>query len=379
MSHDPIQLDVLVLGDDLPAAAVVLLLREKSRLHVGQASVPGHVSPDRLTWVNPSLFNLHPALASLRKSVPWAQVHGMEFFDATAGRRALWREPHAVVLTSSAKEIAEQARALLAQEEVRQWRPKRLAIAGADDQSVRLTLDDQPVQARLLILSNPLPLPQRQKLAIDADWPPGVLHRRSWIRLPLTRRATAEAEPLIAACLNLDEAGARGWLLPGPSHMELAVDRPLQRAQSASMEPLLKQWADLLREQHILTNGNGKFPSKSIQSVDLPLAGALSREPIAKQTLLIGSAGGFISAWGGEVFPGVASAVAAAAVAKKALRETHLQDALQPYRSKWRTTLGDYLRPLEQELPLLMPLVFRTPAIGRRLAEAILLGQNLVR
>jgi hypothetical protein len=379
MPSTPIQLDVLVLGDDLPAAAAVLLLREKSRLRVGQASVPGHAPPDRLTWVNPNLFNLHPALANLRKSIPWAQVHGMEFFDATAGRRSHWREPHAVVLTSSIRQIAEQARALLAKQNVPQWLPKRLAIAGADDQSVRLALDDQPVQARLLIVSTPLQPHQRQKLGIEADWPPGVLYRRSWIRLPFARRATTDDAPLIAACLNLDEAGARGWLLPGPSHIELAVDRPLHRVQSASMEPLLKQWANLLREQNILKNSNGKFPSKSIQSVDLPLAGALSREPIAKQTLLIGSAGGFISAWGGEIFPGVASAVAAAAVAKKALRETHLQDALQPYRSKWRTALGEYLRPLEQDLPLLMPLVYRTPAIGRRLAEAILLGQNLVR
>jgi N-acyl-D-aspartate/D-glutamate deacylase len=36
------------------------------------------------------------------------------------------------------------------------------------------------------------------------------------------------------------------------------------------------------------------------------------------------------------------------AILRKALKEKHLQDALQPYRQKWGTTLGEYLTHLEK-------------------------------
>jgi hypothetical protein len=64
---------------------------------------------------------------------------------------------------------------------------------------------------------------------------------------------------------------------------------------------------------------------------------------------------------------------------KKALREPHLQDALNPYRQKWRTTLGDYLRGPHQNLRFLLPLVYRNPVMTTRLAEAILLSKSVVR
>ncbi len=379
MPDEPVQLDVLVLGDDLPAALAVLLLQEKSRLRVGQASVPGYAPADRLTWVHPRLFELHASLGSLRKAVDWTGVHGTDFVNARQEQRAPWRAPKPVVLTASTQQIAEAGRVLLGKQKVRQWRPRRLEIVGLSEQGAQLMLDHQIVRARLLILSTPLPPPQQRTLGLEADWSGEVAYRRAWLRLPTGRLGEKGDSSLIETSLNLAEPEVRGWLIPHASHLELAVDCPLRRPQSASMEPLLQRWSQLLREREVLKNGNGKFPSKSIQWTDLPLAGALDREPIGKHTLLIGLAGGFVSAWGGQVYPGVVSTLAAAAVAKKALREPHLQDALQPYRSKWRAGLGEYLRGLEQDLPLLMPLVYGKPSIARRLGEAILLGENLVR
>ena len=64
---------------------------------------------------------------------------------------------------------------------------------------------------------------------------------------------------------------------------------------------------------------------------------------------------------------------------KKALKEPHLQDALQPYRHHWRTTLGDYLRGPQQNFRFLLPLVYRNQVMTTRLTEAILLGKSVVR
>jgi hypothetical protein len=66
-------------------------------------------------------------------------------------------------------------------------------------------------------------------------------------------------------------------------------------------------------------------------------------------------------------------------VIKRALKEKHLQDALNPYRQKWRTTLGDYLRGPHQNLRFLLPLVYRNPTMTARLVEAILLSKSVVR
>ena len=100
---------------------------------------------------------------------------------------------------------------------------------------------------------------------------------------------------------------------------------------------------------------------------------------LANRTLLIGPAGGFYSATGEDIYPNCWSAVFAAEILKKALREPHLQDALQSYRHKWRTTLGDYLRGPQQNLRYLLPLVYRNQRMTDRIAEAILWGKSVVR
>jgi hypothetical protein len=113
--------------------------------------------------------------------------------------------------------------------------------------------------------------------------------------------------------------------------------------------------------------------------MDLPLAGALAHEGLANRTLLVGPAGGFYSASGEDIYPNVWSGLFAAAAIKAAWKETHLQDALHPYRQKWRTTLGDYLRGPQQNLRFLLPLVYRNQVMTTRLSEAILLGKGMVR
>jgi hypothetical protein len=69
----------------------------------------------------------------------------------------------------------------------------------------------------------------------------------------------------------------------------------------------------------------------------------------------------------------------AADAAKRALKERHVQDALQSSRQKWGATLGDYLRGPQQNLRFLLPLVYRNKMMTARLAEAILFGKSVVR
>jgi flavin-dependent dehydrogenase len=178
--------------------------------------------------------------------------------------------------------------------------------------------------------------------------------------------------------LNLNEMLCWAWLLPGPKSVQLAVEQPIDSLSRARPADLLAQWVEVLRRNEVL-NGKPDVPLDSAQSIDLPLAGALAHEGVANRTLLVGPAGGFYSACTEDIYPNCWSALYAADAAKKALKETHLQDALQPYRHKWRTTLGDYLRGPQQNLRFLLPLVYRNQVMTTRLTESILLGKSVVR
>ena len=97
------------------------------------------------------------------------------------------------------------------------------------------------------------------------------------------------------------------------------------------------------------------------------------------RTLLFGPAGGFYTACLEDVYPNCWSATFAVDAVRKALKEPHLQDALQPYRQKWGTTLGEYLRGPQQNLRFLLPLVYRNPVMTARMGESILQGKSVVR
>jgi flavin-dependent dehydrogenase len=140
----------------------------------------------------------------------------------------------------------------------------------------------------------------------------------------------------------------------------------------------MQKWAEVLRKHGILKPA-GAIPLDRIETLDLPAAGALTREIVANRTLLFGPAGGFYSACLEDMYPNCWSAVFAVKAVREALSQTHLQDALQPYRQSWGTTLGEYLRGPQQNLRFLLPLVYRNPVMAQRMAESILLGKSVAR
>ena len=98
---------------------------------------------------------------------------------------------------------------------------------------------------------------------------------------------------------------------------------------------------------------------------------------LTKRTLLVGTAGGFVSAMTGQTLdPSVRSAMVAAAIAEKALKSRQPQDVLAAYKSQWRDKLADRIRPTGTSLQMLMPMVLANKAMTRRFARAFLYGEN---
>ena len=87
--------------------------------------------------------------------------------------------------------------------------------------------------------------------------------------------------------------------------------------------------SDITQKKHGVLRSTDNLPIDEAKSMDCPVAGASSREGVASRTLLLGPAGGFYSASSEDVYPNCWSAVFAADAMRKALKEPHLQDALQ--------------------------------------------------
>jgi len=98
---------------------------------------------------------------------------------------------------------------------------------------------------------------------------------------------------------------------------------------------------------------------------------------VGKRALLIGDAGGFVSAFSNEgLYPAMKSGWVAADTAAAALAAPVFQDELASYSARWRAELADYLRMPNTDLALLTPLVFNNPQMSARVARAFLLGQQ---
>jgi len=237
----------------------------------------------------------------------------------------------------------------------------------------------------MLVLAGMPDEAHRRVLGLPDGWGADIVHRYTFVKLPARstgsgqgRWADLGSRPVIPMSLNLREMLFWAWLLPGEKGMQLAVEQPVETLGQVKPAELLSHWANVLRAHQVLT-ATEQLPMDEAQSIDLPLTGALAHEGLANRTLLIGPAGGFFSATSEDIYPNCWSALFAADAVKRALKEVHLQDALQPYRHKWRTTLGDYLRGPQQNLRFLLPLVYRNQVMTTRLTESILLGKSVVR
>ena len=371
--------DVLVLGEHPATYLAAALTRHKSKVHVLHATIPGQEPTDRLVILNPEFFSLHPLLEGLRRKLDLVSVYGVQFLSDDPNVRSEYRSKSALAFVASYKDVRSAMMALAKAEGVEFVTPKQLQILRLDETGVEVSTGKNTLRPKALILGGLLPEPQQQLLGLPDAWGADVVHRYTFLKLS-SKWGDLGSRPVMPMSLNLREMLCWGWLLPGPKGkgMQLAVEQPVETLSRVRPAELLAHWADVLRRNDLLS-AKAELPLDAAESMDLPLAGALAHEGVANRTLLVGPAGGFYSACTEDIYPNCWSALFAADALKKALKEKHLQDALQPYRHRWRTTLGDYLRGPQQNFRFLLPLVYRNQVMTTRLTEAILLGKSVVR
>jgi hypothetical protein len=371
-------LDALVLGEHPAAYLAAALLKHKTKLRVAHTTIPGESEPDRLVLINPALFSLHPLLEPLKRKLEMTPVYGLQFLSDDPATRSEHRSKSALAYVSTYKAVRQAMQAVAESQEVQFLTPKTLEIHRLDEKGADVTAGKNELRPTALIVGGHLPEPEQQRLGLPDSWGADLVHRYTFLKLPAAKWGDLGNRPVMPMSLNLKEMLCWAWLLPGPKGMQLAVEQPVETVGQTKPLVLLAHWAEVLRKSGLL-DGKGDLPLDHAESRDIPLAGALAHEGVGNRTLLVGPAGGFYSACSEDIYPNCWSAIYAADALKKAFKELHLQDALQAYRHRWRTTLGDYLRGPQQNFRFLLPLVYRNQVMTSRLTEAILLGKSVVR
>jgi hypothetical protein len=376
----PASPDVLVIGEHPSAylAATLLHVDGKGKSpRVVHATLPGEHEPDRLVIINPAVFSLHPLLEPIRRRLESIAIYGLQFLSDDPAVHSEHRAKTIVGYVASSKAIRAEFVRVAEQAGVECITPKRLDILRLDETGVDVAMNKHVLRPKALILAA-TPDPEQQKmLRMPETWGVDVVHRYSFVKLPGKKWADTGSKPIVPMSLNLGETLCWGWLMPGPKGWQLSVSQPVEMLHRVPPQQLMAHWAKVLHAAGVLSQAD--VPLNHIESIDLPLGGALVHEGVANRTLLIGPVGGFYTASAEDIYPNCWSAVHAVDAMKKALKEPHLQDALGPYRSKWRTTLGQYLRGPQQDFRFLLPLIYRNEVMTMRLAESILMGKSVVR
>jgi flavin-dependent dehydrogenase len=372
------QVDVLVLGAHPSAYIAAALLAHNSQLRVVHAAIPGEGDPDRLVLVNPALFDLDPLLAGTEKKLELEPIFGLLFLADQPPTRSEHRSKTPLSAVGSLKALRNAFAQVAESAGVELLKPTAVHIRRVDEIGIDVLLGKTEIHPRVLVLSGILPPEQQKVLGIPDSWGGDVVHRYAYLKVPTAKSVSLGSAPLIPMSLNLGEKLGWAWLLPGKSTMQLAVEVPVEKLSDCRPIEQLARWVEVLTRHGIL-QWKGEIPASAVRQIDMPLAGALANEGVANRTLLIGPAGGFYAATAEDIYPNCWSALFAAQTLAEALTERHLQDALNSFRTRWRTTLGEHLRGPQQNLRFLLPLVYRNPVMTTRLCESILLGKNVVR
>ncbi|MDP9172814.1 MAG: hypothetical protein M3O30_02980 [Planctomycetota bacterium] len=377
--------DVLVLGDHPCTYLAAALLRENSTLRVLHSVAPKEgdwpkpSSTDHLVEINPALFDLHKCLQPLRRKLNLSSIYGIKFLSDDPAVHNEHRSKSMLGLVGYFRELQLWAVDLAKESGVKLISPRTLEIQRLDETGLDILIDGQPIRPTAMVLGCELPHPQASLLGLGESWDREVIHQFSTATLPRGITADLGSRPLMPMSLDLKKTLGWAWMLQHEERIQISVMQRIGEAEEPNPVKMLEHWVGVLRAHNILVGKGRPLGSDDVCSSHLPLAGAMAHEGVANRTLLIGPGGGFYSACAEDIYPNCWSAVFAAAAMRSALKEKHLQDALQHYRQVWRTTLGDYLRGPQQNLRFLLPLIYRNSVMATRLCESILLGKSVVR
>ncbi len=367
--------DVLVVGGG-PAGATAAALCAGKGLSVGliDCRERPRESPDRV-WLNAEARKLFEPCGADPDALFGQPLQAVTFHTsdfAKSMRSSL--APSAVhvidraVLENALLEAAASAGTSI-------WAGQSVTALEVLEEHVRLDLaDDSQLEARYLIGADGAASGIARQLGLVTPTDPGWW-RAQW-DADLTQKSKpkpAQAELDMAIVLGLIEARGFGYVLHQPDHYLIGVAGPGTADEIGEHFELFVSDAE---EADLVPRG--VQPTQPVV-VPSPAGAAVEMEThVGKRSLLVGSAGGFVSAISDEgIYPGMWSAAIAVDVLVDALGSETGQDVLAEYDTRWRVAMADYLRMPNTDLHFLLPLIFSNQQMADRMAAAFFCGQNI--
>ena len=232
------------------------------------------------------------------------------------------------------------------------------------------------VNARMLLVAQGRPSDIIAELSLPMRTVPLGSLTIAALDVPITAKAASQQVGGAMNVVQLPERTELGmYFAVGQTlHVRLISSSPAAGTRAAELSAMLAslQAAGLLPERLALGRARG--------AVWHPPSGvALELEThVAKRCLLIGTAGGFAEAVTGQTLAAsVRSALLGAAVAQQALQADDCQGTLMRFKTVWRQSLADFIRPPNTSLQMLLPLLFANNRIIGRFTAALLEGKNI--
>ena len=372
MSHDTY--DAAVIGAGPAGATIAILLAKKGhRVVVADRSrfPRKQASTD---WLNRQAKELLAELNVAGKPLLDRPFHDVTFYSADLSKMAKpnFAEAPGYLIDRSAFDNALVEAVIAAGVTLLQG--SAVTDIRLTETSAVLTLANKgKVEGRLLMLAS-------GKESTLLDWC-GLV--RSGVNSPIWtaqvnavfKQLSPAIKPRVDVVLGLDRKGSFGVWCVTEDRLSVSINWLGEREESV---PALVNLCKTAFE-------HGAIPlDLSVQAatarlIPSPASEALDMDShVGKHTLLIGDAGGFISAASNEgIYPAMWSARIAAEVADAALRTVHSQDELMSFDSKWRLQMADYLRSPNTDIQFLLPLIFSNQPMADRMGAAFFSGQNI--
>ncbi|NLX57989.1 MAG: NAD(P)/FAD-dependent oxidoreductase [Phycisphaerae bacterium] len=377
--------DVIVVGAGPAGATCARLLAQAgcSVVLVDRASFPRKKPCGG--WVNAAAFDEFPELETLRKkSSPKKQLvdvpfHGLVFHKADMSAEAVYA-PRQKLGYLVSRETFDAALVALAASRKRLVKVlQRFRVTGVDVREGSVCVraaDGRTAAGRLLVGADGAESTVAAVTGLRDSWAGDrqvvCLFKEIKVSPRTLDRLYGKQRKIHLA---MQYGGLPGYAWAFPKHGTVSVGIGCRGDAGADLKSVYAAWVE-----HLI--GAGLLPDAADVSrptaAMAPAGGAIEDEGhVGKRTLLIGDAGGFVSAATGEgIYPAMRSARVAATCLTAALKADHPQDALMQFKFDWRQDFAEYIQMPNANLAFLLPLVYENAELCRRLARCYLFGEN---
>ncbi len=368
--------DVVVFGAGPAGAAAALRAVQQGLRTVVVDRGRSHEQPPHLEWLHPEAVDQLKGAGFPIGKLSRGVIDRLRIVDRACAR-------HVTAALGGRVAVAESntlAAAMLDHARRRGANLLTAEVTGVEvqEQTVCLRMAaGSPVVGRVLLAADGYPSMVAEAMApdrqIDAAQERGC--RQVWFSEDGVGGGKVGRSGELTLFLESDDLGSFGYTLSaGGLRVVSLVTSSSAPDLQAEFAVMVERWAGA----GLLVGGSGVCRRGPIAR-RVPRGVALEAEThVGKNALVIGDAGGYVSAVSHEgLYGAIRSAFIAAETCADALRSARPQDVLMEFDARWRRDMVDYLRMPNSDMRFLLPLVFSNERMAEHVAQAFVLGKNI--